>query len=70
MLDKTLSTIPILTGTENNREWSLSMKGAAMWNSYWLHYIEENTMAGETSPDDVKVTLPPTTSVSAIIFNF
>jgi hypothetical protein len=44
-MDKTLTSVPILLGKENYRDWQLAIKGAAFWGGYWQHYI---------SDDDVK----------------
>jgi len=50
-----ISSIPILTGKENYREWASKVKAAAFINGIWLHYISEdlvwNTVSVEGQED-------------------
>jgi len=55
-MDKSvISSIPVLTGKENYREWASKVKAAAFINGIWLHYISEdlvwNTISAEGQED-------------------
>ena len=55
-MDKSvISSIPVLTGKENYREWASKVKAAAFINGIWLHYISEdlvwNTVSVEGQED-------------------
>jgi hypothetical protein len=58
VMEKTLSTVPVLSGRENYKEWAVAIKGAAYWSGFWPHYVDEGIIdqIAKLAPDADKAT--------------
>jgi len=55
-----LSSIPVLQGKENYREWNLSLKGVTWYGEFWPHYITPAILAPKKEADSTEIKTDPT----------
>jgi hypothetical protein len=58
-MEKSLSSVPLLTGRENYKEWTLAIKAAAYWSGFWNHYTDKDMLVKITKPEPVEGVDPP-----------